>query len=72
MAFISYRSEDDIPEAQRVPDDDNILRIHRVNPHAMRAHYAFYVALMRRPGPLPRSRREMIAVVVSALNACRY
>jgi hypothetical protein len=30
MAFIDYVPEDEVPEADRVPDHDNILRIHGV------------------------------------------
>ena len=72
MAFIRYVSEEEIPERLRIPDKDNILRIHGVNPRAMKDHYNFYLTLMRRPGPLEREQREMIALVVSALNGCRY
>ena len=38
----------------------------------MRHHFDLYRELMRGPGPLSRIQREMIAVVVSALNHCRY
>ncbi|MEK6598453.1 MAG: carboxymuconolactone decarboxylase family protein [Gemmatimonadota bacterium] len=56
----------------RVPDQDNILRIHGVHPRVIRQHYDLYVELMRRPGPLSREQREMVAVVVSAINGCHY
>ena len=72
MAHIAYVPGDQIPPAERVPDQDNILRIHGVHPQTMRQHYELYLQLMRRPGPLDRIDREMIAVVVSAANECHY
>jgi alkylhydroperoxidase family enzyme len=51
---------------------DNILRIHSHNPQSWETSYAYYRHLMRGPGPLTRAQREMLAVVVSALNRCRY
>lgn len=72
MAFIPYVPEDAIPEPDRVPDRDNILRIHGVHPRTMRRHYDLYVELMRGASPLSRMQREMLAVVVSAANHCRY
>jgi len=72
MAHIRYLPEDDIPEADRVPDSDHILRIHGVHPATMRQHYELYVELMHGPGPLSRVQREMIAVAVSAANHCHY
>ncbi|MDH3734295.1 MAG: carboxymuconolactone decarboxylase family protein [Gemmatimonadota bacterium] len=72
MAFIAYVDPDDVPAADRVPDDDNILRIHAVNSPTIRNHYDLYRTLMYGQGPLTRIQREMIAVRVSALNRCRY
>ena len=72
MAFIAYVPDDDIPPSERVPDRDNIIRVHGVHPRVMRQHYELYAELMRGPGPLTRIQREMIAVVVSATNGCRY
>ncbi len=72
MAFIAYVPDNQIPESDRVPDRDNILRIHGVHPRTMRQHYDLYHELMRGPGPLSRIQREMIAVVVSAVNLCHY
>ncbi|MEK6686874.1 MAG: carboxymuconolactone decarboxylase family protein [Gemmatimonadota bacterium] len=71
MAFIRYADEQVDPQ-DRVPDQDNIVRIHGVNPRVIRQHYDLYVELMRRPGPLSREQREMVAVVVSAINGCHY
>jgi len=72
MAHIAYVAESQIPEADRVPDRDNIVRIHGVHPRTMRLHYELYRDLMHAPGPLARALREMIAVVVSATNGCHY
>ena len=72
MAHINYAPAADVPEADRVPDNDNILQIHRIHPAVMRQHYELYLQLMHRPGPLTRSQREMMAVHVSALNHCHY
>ena len=72
MAFINYIDEDAIPPEDRVPDSDNILRIHGVHSRTMRQHYDFYRELMYGKSPLSRIQREMIAVVVSAANECRY
>ena len=72
MAYIDYVPEGEIPAADRVPDRDNILRIHGVNRRTMRQHYELYEQLMHRRSPLSRIQREMIAVVVSAANDCHY
>ena len=72
MAFIDFIAEEMIPPADRVPDQDNIIRIHAVHSQTMRQHYDLYKELMYGKGPLSRIQREMIAVVVSAENRCRY
>lgn len=72
MAFIEYVDPESISEGDRVADDDNILRIHGVHSRTIPLHFALYRELMYGPGPLSRIQREMIAVRVSALNACRY
>jgi len=72
MAFIDYVAEESIPAIDQVPDRDNILRIHGVHSRTMRQHYDLYRELMYGRGPLSRIQREMIAVVVSAQNKCRY
>ncbi len=51
---------------------DHILRIHGINPRSLGDHFDLYVTAMHRRSPLSRSRREMIAVVVSAINECHY
>ncbi len=72
MAYIDYLEPDAIPAADRVADDDNIIRIHGVHSRALKLHHDLYRELMYGPGPLTRVQREMIAVVVSAANACHY
>jgi alkylhydroperoxidase family enzyme len=72
VAFIDYLSSDRIPAADRIPDDDNILRIHSVHSRLMRLHYELYLETMHRQSPLSRLQREMIAVVVSSNNGCEY
>jgi uncharacterized peroxidase-related enzyme len=51
---------------------DNIIKIHSLNVKSMRAHYDLYAHLMRGRSALSRVQREMIAVVVSAVNKCHY
>jgi alkylhydroperoxidase family enzyme len=72
MAFIDFVEEGEIPPEDRVPDQDDIIRIHGVHSRTMRQHYDLYRELMYGSGPLTRLQREMIAVVVSAENRCRY
>lgn len=72
MAFIDYVSENMIPPEDRVPDRDNILRIHGIHSRTMRQHHDLYKQLMHGKGPLTRIQREMIAVAVSVVNHCRY
>jgi len=72
VAFIGYVPDGDIDPVDNVPDHDNIIRIHGVHSRTMRQHYELYVELMHRPGPLGREQREMIAVMVSGINGCRY
>jgi len=51
---------------------DNIMKIHSLNPASLQTHALLYVTLMRGESDLTRIQREMIAVVVSAINRCRY
>ena len=72
MAFIDYVAEENIPSDDLVSDRDNILRIHGVHSRTRRQHYDLYKQLMYSKGPLSRIQREMIDVVVSVENKCRY
>ena len=51
---------------------DNILKIHSLNIPSLEAHYLLYKTVMYGPSPIKRPQREMIAVVASAANRCRY
>jgi len=51
---------------------DNILAVHSLNPATLRAHADLYHTVMHASGSLSRTERELIAVVVSALNGCHY
>ncbi len=51
---------------------DNILKIHSLRPRSLEGHYEFYKILMTGSKDLPKAKREMIAVTVSALNHCVY
>ena len=51
---------------------DNILKIHSLNPDSLKHHYEMYRHLMKGQSGLSRMQREMIAVVVSKINACHY
>ncbi|MCD4672504.1 MAG: carboxymuconolactone decarboxylase family protein [Anaerolineaceae bacterium] len=50
----------------------HILGVQSANPQAMLDHLALYRTLMYGPSPLKRRQREMIALVVSSVNACVY
>jgi alkylhydroperoxidase family enzyme len=50
----------------------HIVALMSQNPPALRAAMRFYKVLMHEASPLSRSQRELLAVVVSATNGCRY
>ena len=72
MAFINHTSGALVPEKYRVPDNDNIIQVHSLRPPVMKLHYEMYVELMQRESPLSRIQREMVAVLISAINECHY
>ena len=51
---------------------DNILKVHSLNPGALRALMSFYNGVMHGECAISLRRREMIAVTVSELNDCFY
>ena len=51
---------------------DHIMMVHSLHPAGMRAHFDMYSAVMRGTPGLRGAEREMIALVVSQLNACHY
>jgi alkylhydroperoxidase family enzyme len=81
MAWIEVIPEDDakgaLKEAYEQMQEpwggvDNILKIHSLNLPSMLAHNELYKVVMRGDSQLSRVQREMIAVVVSAVNRCHY
>lgn len=51
---------------------DHIMKIHSLHPQSLIDHLHLYKTLMFGEGPLNRPQREMIGVVVSAINRCEY
>jgi len=49
-----------------------IVRAMSLSPATLDASMGLYLAVVHGPSPLSRRRREMLAVVVSAANACHY
>jgi uncharacterized peroxidase-related enzyme len=50
----------------------NVLKVHSLNPTALKEHLDLYDAVLFGSSPLRRADREAIAVVVSAANECDY
>ena len=50
----------------------NVLRLHSLNPRALRLGADFMWCLMRGESGLSATQREMIATAVSATANCRY
>jgi len=50
----------------------NIMKIHSLNPDAMKNHMNLYLSLMFGKSNLSREERELIGVVVSKINKCDY
>lgn len=50
----------------------NIMKIHSLNPEIMKNHMDFYLTIMFGHSGLKRAERELIGVVVSATNNCKY
>ena len=50
----------------------NIMKIHSLNPDAMKDHLDLYLTLMFGSSGLSREEREFIAVTVSVINSCEY
>lgn len=81
MAWIDVISEENATgELREQYDDliepwggvDNILKIHSLSPDSLKAHVLLYKTVMFGRSPIRRPDREMIAVVVSAINHCHY
>lgn len=50
----------------------NIMKVHSLQPDAMKAHLNLYRTIMFGSSGLSRRQRELLATVVSALNGCAY
>jgi alkylhydroperoxidase family enzyme len=50
----------------------NVVRLMSPNPAALKASMHLYRTLMFGLSPLSRGQRELLAVVVSRTNGCRY
>ncbi len=50
----------------------NVMKMHSLDPKAMRLHLHLYLHLMYGKSSITRTQREMIAVLVSQLNDCQY
>lgn len=50
----------------------DVHKIQSLNPDALVAHMELYMTIMFGKSPLKRYQREMVAVVVSAVNECEY
>ena len=51
---------------------DNIMQIHSLNPTGLAAHDSLYRSAMSGTAGLRKVERELIALVVSAINECHY
>lgn len=74
-AGIEINGPDSHPElAERYAryGDENVLAVHSLHPAGMDAHWAVYRAAMTPTRTLRKREREMIALVVSVINGCRY
>lgn len=57
---------------QKSGNVDHIMKIHSLNPQSLLDHLHLYKTLMHADSPLSTTQREMIGVVVSAINRCEY
>jgi len=49
-----------------------IIQVMSLDAHVLSASMQMYLSTMKRPNALPAAKREMLAVVVSNVNACFY
>ena len=50
----------------------NVVSLSSLNPEALSAWVGVYKAVLHGPSPLARYERELVAMVVSQENGCRY
>lgn len=55
-----------------LPDDAKLVDVMRSFPESAPALFDYHEALLRGPSPLSVGQRELIAALVSSLNACAY
>lgn len=67
--FLKQQLEAAVKRAGRIW---HIVGIMSLNPRVLRTSMDFYAAVMYGTSPLSRGQRELIAVVVSRVNHCRY
>jgi alkylhydroperoxidase family enzyme len=81
MAWIKVIKEDEADGELKVNYDkmiepwggvDNIMKIHSLNVPSLKAHFLIYATLIRGKSDLSREQREIIAVVASVANHCKY
>jgi len=48
------------------------MKIHSLNPDAMKKHMDLYLSIMSGSSDLSKGDRELIGVVVSTINCCEY
>lgn len=63
-----YQKEKDF----RTGKVDHILKVHSLNPPSLADHARMYHHVMHGESGLTLAEREMVAVVVSAINECHY
>ena len=51
---------------------DHIMQVHALHPEGLDSHFMLYRSVMRGTDTLPKVDREMLALVVSQINGCRY
>ena len=57
---------------QRAGQVFNIVKLFSIKPESLKVFINQYEIIMFGPSKLSRAQREMIATVVSQINACRY
>lgn len=57
---------------QRTGQVYNIVKLFSIKPESLKVFINQYQVIMHGPSKLSRAQREMIATVVSQINACRY
>lgn len=81
MAYINViQPEDAEGDLRKIYEDlkqnrGKLAEVHKIqslNPESIVRHMDFYMTIMFGNSPLKRKQREMVAVVVSAANECRY